>query len=60
LSLWTFKWQLSGQRFGNSDDIVVVTIWLQVLDQDFFENIVNVLVSYWDKSIKRGGDYVEK
>jgi hypothetical protein len=34
--------------------------WLQALHLDFFAKGFNALVSYWDKCLNRGGDYVEK
>jgi hypothetical protein len=53
------KWHLLGQQFLNDNDvIVVVTTWLQVLDQDFFAKGFNSLVSHWDKCLNMGGDYV--
>jgi hypothetical protein len=45
----------------NDDDVVVaVMTWFQALHQDLFSNGFNALVSYWDKCLNTGGDYVEK
>jgi hypothetical protein len=38
------KRHLLGQRFVNDDDVAAISTWLQDLDHDFFEKVLNALV----------------